>query len=114
MYKYCNPSIAMSIYFKLYGKGKQVDNISAQSAHLVTKENWCRHPACRGKNKFANHLWDVCSKNRNSPHYKQRASNKQYVKAEHSKQPYQKSRSSHTSKPDSNKTASAIWHKLNN
>ena len=71
-----NNKFAMSIYNKLYGKGQHSDSNSAPSAHLVTKENWCRHPACRGKNKFANHLWDVCPNNRNSPHFKQQASNK--------------------------------------
>ena len=85
---YPNNDFAISIYNKLYGKGKPTDNIPAQTAHLVTQENWCRHPACRRKNKFANHLWDVCPNSRNSPHYKQQASNKQYVKAEHFKQSY--------------------------
>ena len=55
-----NNEFAMSIYNKLYGKGQRGDSNLAPSAHLVTRENWCRHPACRGKNKFANHLWDVC------------------------------------------------------
>ena len=90
----------MNIYNKLYGKGKPRDNASAPSAHLVKKENWCRHPACRGKNKFANHLWDVCPNNKNSPHYKQQASNKPLVKADYNNQSYQKSRSIHVPKTE--------------
>jgi hypothetical protein len=71
-----------------------------QTANLVTKENWCHHPACRGKHKFANHLWDVCPNNRSIPHYRQQAANKEYVKLDSNKRFRQKSRYVKTSKPD--------------
>jgi hypothetical protein len=61
---------------------------------------WCFHPACRGKHKFANHLWEVCPNNRNSPHFRQQAANKEFVKSDTSKQFRQKSRSVPVSKPD--------------
>jgi hypothetical protein len=95
-----NNEFAMSIYNKLYGKGQRNDTNLAPSAHLVTRENWCRHPACRGKNKFANHLWEVCPNNKNSPHFKQQASNKPAAKAEFNNPSYNKSRNVHTSKSD--------------
>jgi hypothetical protein len=95
-----NNEFAMSIYNKLYGKGQRNDSNLAPSAHLVTRENWCRHPACRGRNKFANHLWEVCPNNKNSPHFKQQASNKPAAKAEYNNPSYNKSRNVHTSKSD--------------
>ena len=43
---------------------------------------------------------DVCPNNKNSPHFKQQASNKPSAKADYNNQSYQKSRSIHVSKTD--------------
>jgi hypothetical protein len=94
----------MSIYNKLYGKnsnnGKNgsVSCTSTQSANLVTKKNWCHHHACRRKQRYANHLLDVCPNNRNSPHFRQQAANKDHVKLNSHKQFSQKPRNDRTSK----------------
>jgi hypothetical protein len=99
-----NNDLAMSIYNKLYGKHNSNDKngsvpcISMQSANMATKDNWCHHPACRGKQRYANHLWDVCPNNRNSPHFRQQAANKDYVKSDSNKQFSQKPRTDKTSK----------------
>ena len=71
-----NNDFAMSIYNILYGKNNNNDKngsascISMQSANMVTKDNLCHHPAYRGKQRYANHLWEVCLNNRNSPHFR--------------------------------------------
>jgi hypothetical protein len=65
---------------------------------MVTKDDWCHHPACRGKQRYANHLWDVCPNNQNSPHFRQQAANKDYVKSDLNKQFSQKPRTNKTSK----------------
>jgi hypothetical protein len=87
-----NNDFAMSIYNKLYGMGESNDNSSTlacppmQSATTVTRVNLCRHPACRGKNKFSNHLWIVCLNNQSSPYFQQQAYNKEYVNSAPNKQ----------------------------
>jgi hypothetical protein len=45
-------------------------------------------------------LWDVCPNNQNSPHFRQQASNKEYIESDLNKQFRQKSRNAQASKPD--------------
>ena len=50
--------------------------LSSVSANMAKTDNWCFHPSCRGKKKFASHTWENCFRNRKSAHYKQQASNR--------------------------------------
>jgi hypothetical protein len=77
-----NNEFAMTLYDKVYGKSKPKDPNNAvtatisQSANLAKSDNWCFHPLCRGKKKFANHTWENCYRNKRSAHSKQQASNR--------------------------------------
>jgi hypothetical protein len=82
---------AMALYAKVYGtsKAKNQNNavtaVTSQSANMAKTENWCFHPLCRGKKKFASHTWDNCFRNRKSAHYKQQASNRKDATQRHTK-----------------------------
>ena len=72
----------MALYAKVYGTSKAKDQnnavtaVTPQSANMAKTDNWCFHPLCRGKKKFASHTWENCFRNRKSAHYKQQANNR--------------------------------------
>ena len=81
----------MALYKKVYGKPKSKDQnnavtaIPSQSANMAKTDNWCFHPLCRGKQKFASHTWENCCRNRKSAHYKQQANNRKGAAETHTK-----------------------------
>ena len=76
-----NNDFALALYVKIYGKSKNKDktnnstSVNTQSANLAQNTNWCFHPLCRGRNKFATHTWESCHRNKYSAHSKQQANN---------------------------------------
>jgi hypothetical protein len=84
-----NNDFAMALYDKVYGKSKDqnhaVTAIISQSANMAKTDNWCFHPLCRGRKKFASHTWENCFRNRKSAHYKQQASNRKGAEESHTK-----------------------------
>jgi hypothetical protein len=71
-----NNEFAMALYENVYGKSNTKDKnnavtaIPSQSANVAKIDNWCFHPLCRGKQKFATHTWENCYRIRKSAHYK--------------------------------------------
>ena len=74
-----NNDFALALYDKIYGKSKNKDktnnstSVNTQSANLAQNTNWCFHPLCRGRNKYATHTWESCHRNKYSAHAKQQA-----------------------------------------
>ena len=66
---FLNNDFALALYDKIYGKSKNKDKSNestsapTQSANLAQNTNWCFHPLCRGRNKYATHTWESCIKN---------------------------------------------------
>ena len=77
-----NNEFALALYEKIYGKSRSKDknnesnSVPAQSANLAQNTNWCFHPLCRGRNKYATHTWESCHQNKYSAHSKQQANNR--------------------------------------
>jgi hypothetical protein len=81
----------MALYAKVYGTSKSKDQnnavtaVTSQSANMAKTDNWCFHPLCRGKQKFASHTWKSCFRNKKSAHYKQQARNRKGATESHTK-----------------------------